>query len=77
MIKITSKTKYVMPKCLLCNKRYRLYVENEVRISFSFVDEQSKYHRETYVSAGEICPKCKESVKRMGWRKALDIILKK
>ena len=75
MQKITSKTKYIMPKCPICDKRFKLVRKDCMAMYFTSVDKNGKRHREEYLSTGnKFCKKCKEDFDRLGPKKFLDLV---
>lgn len=67
-MKLNKQTSiYFMPKCYACDRRYKVFKKECMRISFLTKDETG-YHRDTRYSqtGSELCTECYAEFKRIG-----------
>jgi len=68
-----NKLKYIMPKCGICDKRFKVMLSKCMKFSIRSVDDGGKYHRTTwYTPEKTMCPTCREEFKKLGPKKFLD-----
>lgn len=68
-MKLNKQTStYFMPKCHVCDRRYKVFKKECMQISFLTKDEKGDYHRDTHYSktGPELCTECYAEFKRIG-----------
>lgn len=67
MKQLNSPTsKYFMPTCLHCKRKYKVSKEKVMRVSFRILQNDGSSKRETYYSVSGFCPKCKKRMEEIG-----------